>query len=933
MLFLCISPLFSAPPLTPGKVGVNLVHGYAFVNVVNETNRYSDVASYDSNGWPQDDFSLLVMDNRPGREWDGEIDDPEEYRVDYSGVYQCSFRGQAAVTGMGDVTVTSAPSYNSGTNTTYFEITVGPPGPNHAFVSLTFSNTKRTASSATNTGITELRIMRPGYDINTTQTFTDEYINLCRSADFCCYRYYTVQNIWGGELTYPAERDWADRKLPTHASQNVMTDMNGNMEMWCWEYIVELANILERDIWINLHLCQSDNYVTNLAQFLKDNLDPDINIYIESSNELWGNYDSHGAYNQAEADDLGIGFDYNHGRRTCELSTLFAGVWGASAINNRIRVVLGCQAGNEWKQKMILPWISTNIGSPKNFIYATSIGHYFTSTNPSGTPAQINAGMYEQIDSQLDAGDQGSRPGQLAITNTYQLPGGMNSYEGGNHLPAGGNTSNLDNQILACRTPEMKDVLIYNLTTGWNDLGCDIALHFTIWGGYQRYGVWGLTDDPTKPFRDHRMEAMLELAGRWTGTNNWNDLPFAEPGSAVTAFNTPVSITLTGTDYENDPLTFRIESGPSNGALTGTGAARTYTPNAGWTGTDTITFYAHDGSFESQRPAVFTITVNPPANQSPSADTQSVTTDEDTAKTITLTGSDPEDDPLSFHIDTGPPHGNITGTPPNVTYTPSADYNGSDNFTFYVNDGTSDSASVEISITVNPVNDPPTADSKSADTNEDISLGITLTGSDTENDSLTFHIDSFPSHGNLTGTPPALVYTPDDDWNGDDSFTFHVNDGEYDSAAETVSITVDPQNDPPSASDSDATGLINTPLDITLSASDIDLDSLSFVCSSPSHGILTGTGPDITYLPDPDYTGDDSFTFHVNDGTTDSNTATVTITVNLALPKSDTKNGGGCSSAPAGTESGIKFFLGILSVLFFTAKRITRRTKKGTLVN
>src|SRR5205823_4897796 len=106
-------------------------------------------------------------------------------------------------------------------------------------------------------------------------------------------------------------------------------------------------------------------------------------------------------------------------------------------------------------------------------------------------------------------------------------------------------------------------------------------------------------------------------------------------------------------------------------------------------------------------------------NAAPVANAQSVTTDEDTALGIILTGSDADGDALTFAIATQPAHGTVTGTSPNFTYTPAADFNGSDSFTFTASDGAATSSPATISVTVNPVNDPPVAVPQSVSTNED----------------------------------------------------------------------------------------------------------------------------------------------------------------------------------------------------------------------
>ncbi len=107
-----------------------------------------------------------------------------------------------------------------------------------------------------------------------------------------------------------------------------------------------------------------------------------------------------------------------------------------------------------------------------------------------------------------------------------------------------------------------------------------------------------------------------------------------------------------------------------------------------------------------------------------------------------------------------------------------------------------DTATADITVNIAAVNDAPTADSQSVSASEDASLGITLTGSDPDGDGLSYTVGT-PTSGTLTGTAPNLTYTPNANFNGSDSFTFTVNDGSVDSAAATVSVTVNAVNDPP----------------------------------------------------------------------------------------------------------------------------------------
>jgi VCBS repeat-containing protein len=357
-----------------------------------------------------------------------------------------------------------------------------------------------------------------------------------------------------------------------------------------------------------------------------------------------------------------------------------------------------------------------------------------------------------------------------------------------------------------------------------------------------------------------------------------NDAPVAQDLSATTDEDTAVGVTLTATDVDGDPLTYTVVSGPAHGVLSGTAPNLTYTPDANYTGADSFTYQANDGSLDSNT-ATVTITVNP-VNDAPVAQDLSATTDEDTPLGITLTATDIDGDPLTYTVVSDPTHGALSGTAPNLTYTPDANYNGADSFTYQANDGSLDSNTATVTITVNPVNDAPVAQDLSATTDEDTPLGITLTATDIDGDPLTYTVVSGPTHGALSGTAPNLTYTPDANYNGADSFTYQANDGALDSNTAKVTITVGAVNDAPVAQDLSATTDEDTPLGITLTATDVDGDPLTYtVVSGPTHGVLSGTAPNLTYTPDANWNGTDSFTYKANDGALDSNTATVTITV------------------------------------------------------
>ena len=267
-------------------------------------------------------------------------------------------------------------------------------------------------------------------------------------------------------------------------------------------------------------------------------------------------------------------------------------------------------------------------------------------------------------------------------------------------------------------------------------------------------------------------------------------------------------------------------------------------------------------------------------NDAPVAAAGSASTNEDTAVATPLSATDVENDALTWTIVAGPSNGVLSGTAPNLTYTPNANFNGPDSFTFRANDGSADSNVATFSITVAPVNDAPVATNGSASTNEDVAVAATASATDVDGDALTYTIVTGPTNGTLSGTGPNWTYTPAANYFGPDSFTFTATDGTATSNTATFSLTVVSVNDAPVAAAGSASTNEDTAVATTLSATDVENDALTWtIVANPSNGVLSGTAPNLTYTPNADFNGSDSFTFRANDGSADSNVATFSITV------------------------------------------------------
>jgi hypothetical protein len=180
-------------------------------------------------------------------------------------------------------------------------------------------------------------------------------------------------------------------------------------------------------------------------------------------------------------------------------------------------------------------------------------------------------------------------------------------------------------------------------------------------------------------------------------------------------------------------------------------------------------------------------------------------------------------------------------------------------------------------------NGSPVAGNDSGATDEDIPLGIAVLTNDTDpdSDSLLVTAVTQPPNGSVTiNADNTVTYTPTSNFNGPNSFSYTVSDTKGGRSTATVTLTVRPVNDIPVAADRAVTTSKNTAVQILLSASDPDGETLSYrVSEGPAHGVLSGSGPNQTYTPTAGYVGSDSFRFVANDGTVDSNLATVSITI------------------------------------------------------
>ncbi|MBB4107401.1 Ig-like domain-containing protein, partial [Pedobacter zeae] len=273
--------------------------------------------------------------------------------------------------------------------------------------------------------------------------------------------------------------------------------------------------------------------------------------------------------------------------------------------------------------------------------------------------------------------------------------------------------------------------------------------------------------------------------------NPTNVAPVATSPAITTNKNTPVNGNITASDADGDPLTFTVTTPPAHGTVVvNPDGTYTYTPANNYSGTDVFTVTVSDGKGGTTTVTI-NVTVNP-TNVAPVATSPAVTTNEDIPVNGNITASDADGDPLTFTVTTPPAHGTVVVNPDGTyTYTPAANYNGTDAFTVTVSDGKGGTVTVTVPVTINPVNDAPVATATAITTPQNTAVNGNITASDADGDPLTFTVTTPPVHGTVVvNADGTYTFTPTPGYVGNDTFTVTVSDGKGGTTTVTIPVTV-----------------------------------------------------------------------------------------------------------------------------------------------
>lgn len=430
--------------------------------------------------------------------------------INEPGVYTCSYKGTA------DQILVSGGPMREGAGAfdgVWHNIQENHPEPGYTYFEIHCADTPKTIGFTIDGHIEDVKIMRPGYDLDETRTIDPRYTDLL--ADFTTLRFmpylsantHQVDNQW--DCNGPASIDWEDR-----ASPNNPQTLNGR-KGGAWEWAVEICNELDKDMWINVPLIASDQYVRELAKHIKGNLKPTLNVNIELGNETWNTAGGFCCFRQLQDHFCGDNWGCHQrwpAKRLKTVVDIFAEVFGWSEINNRIRAILCGQVGyasdgHGWTIKAGLRYLEDSVGegTARKYLYAVGAAPYFNARDATDGVTTILDSMESSIDnyifgefsneyhSQSDQYMGNKLEGWLGEAGQYGLK--LYAYEGGPDMDyTSGGADDHPDKLAAMKDPRMTALVEKYFTKWYSWYGHD-ALFCYFGGWFNESGLYTLGED------------------------------------------------------------------------------------------------------------------------------------------------------------------------------------------------------------------------------------------------------------------------------------------------------------------------------------------------------------------------------------------------------------------------------------------------------
>jgi hypothetical protein len=505
-------------------LGINLTwpadwcQHHAFADIIRTSRvwNYSDTwdplpeEEKDAQGWPLVDASLFLWANS-----------------EMHGTYRLSFTGEATVTlgGGGSGATIQNLTYDSETNQTTGNIVIISEELENCWI--TFQDTDG--------GIKDLKIMRPLYP-GSSESYPDS-VTFTNAFKYAVDPFSTIRVMQFTGTNFSRQKTWDDRRRHDNYTFNDQSIDGGVLASW--ECVINMANELQKHIWINVPRWADDDYVRQLAILFRggneftnyQGLDENLYLYVEYSNEIWN-------YEQNEYRDTAVDVVLNHGdpenlnfdnlsleeasngwtwawrrpgARAVQISNIFREIFGDDAMMTHVRPVLCWQGVRHITSLSPLKYIEMTQVNPVNYyIYGAGGTTYYSPDmdTPGLTldeyweSASMNTDWWR--DTWPDELGKGSMMYNSFICNLYEIK--RLAYEGGPNFDPGMPGNNDSVAELACRDPRMRDEIIEH-HNAWMNWGGELSVYYVLTNNY----LWGFMDniyDLSHP----KYQGILELA-------------------------------------------------------------------------------------------------------------------------------------------------------------------------------------------------------------------------------------------------------------------------------------------------------------------------------------------------------------------------------------------------------------------------------------
>ncbi len=484
-----ISPTVDAQVQRPAGINLSPVHDFstefAFVDAFKQSRTWISHNADGSGGW---DSGVAIPTGENGYPltipYDDGVNPPQAVRALLlwdladpfpSGVYRLIVEGEGQVS----LEFGASGSFDCPVDT---------------MVSVSESLAIRIDASSEENPISDIKFIRPDYvDAALSQTFTDGLLEFLEA--FQVIRFMD----WLRTNDSPVS-EWGDRSLPYYYTQTLNTGV-------AWEYVVQLANETEKDIWINIPHQADDDYVTQLGNFLEENLNPDSRIYLEYSNELWNGIFAQSYYTAEMGNSLGYtgpsweqGWKYT-AHRSAQVFSLFE---AALENDDRLVKIIPSQSANSWLSGQLVDFFNDPEYNPEGVeADALAIAPYFANgvANDIVANNEVNSITVSEIVARMG---NSLTQAETEITENLSVASSNNldliAYEAGQHLLGTNGNENIDELtqklIAANHHPDLEQVYCDYLDYWYQESG-ELLAHFNSHYPFSKWGSWGLKETMT----------------------------------------------------------------------------------------------------------------------------------------------------------------------------------------------------------------------------------------------------------------------------------------------------------------------------------------------------------------------------------------------------------------------------------------------------